>query len=81
MLGYVVPWTAVLGQRRRDPCVATANGTWFIWVVASQSVAIAAARLEPSSTPAAPVLALLAVVSWSVGVFLYAPPASSSRCG
>ena len=27
--------------------VATANGTWFIWVVASQSVAVAAATIEP----------------------------------
>ena len=41
-LGYVVPWTAVLGRQER-PVIATANGTWFIWVVASQSVAVAAA--------------------------------------
>ena len=46
MLGYVVPWTAVLGREER-PVVAAANGTWFIWVVASQSVAIAAASIEP----------------------------------
>src|SRR5680860_693174 len=37
LLGYVVPWTAVLGKVER-PVVATANGSWFIWVVASQSV-------------------------------------------
>ena len=37
---------AVLGRTQR-PVVALANGTWFIWVVASQSVAIAAATLEP----------------------------------
>ena len=71
VLGYVVPWTAVLGREER-PVVATANGTWFIWVVASQSVAIAAATIEPVFETGRRELALLAVMSWSVGVFLYA---------
>ena len=71
VLGYVVPWTAVLGPQER-PVVATANGTWFIWVVASESVAVAAASLEPVVADGRRELALLAVVSWSVGVFLYA---------
>jgi tellurite resistance protein TehA-like permease len=71
VLGYVVPWTAVLGQQER-PIVAAANGTWFIWVVASQSVAVAAATLEPVADSGRRELALLAVMSWSVGVFLYA---------
>src|SRR5665647_1054910 len=71
VLGYVVPWTAALGRKER-PIVADANGTWFIWVVASQSVAIAAATLEPVFQTGRRELALLAVMSWSVGVFLYA---------
>jgi len=71
VLGYVVPWTAVL-RRRELSVVADANGTWFIWVVASQSVAVAAATLEPEFERGRNELALLAVVSWSVGVFLYA---------
>lgn len=71
VLGYVIPWTAVLGSDRR-PVVATANGTWFVWVVASQSVATAAATIEPQFSPLRGALALLAVFSWSVGVFLYA---------
>jgi tellurite resistance protein TehA-like permease len=71
VLGYVVPWTAVLGREER-PVVATANGTWFIWVVASQSVAVAAATIEPLYDPVRRELAVLAVMSWSVGVFLYA---------
>jgi len=70
-LGYVVPWTAVLGRQER-PVLATANGTWFIWVVASQSVAVAAASIEPVFDSVRRELAVLAVVSWSVGVFLYA---------
>lgn len=34
ILGYTVPWVAVLSRDER-PVVAEANGTWFIWVVAS----------------------------------------------
>jgi tellurite resistance protein TehA-like permease len=30
VLGYVIPWTAVLGRTQR-PVVVLANGTWFIW--------------------------------------------------
>jgi tellurite resistance protein TehA-like permease len=70
LLGYVVPWTAVLGQARR-PVIADANGTWFIWVVASQSIAVLAAALQPSVDVGRRELALLAVFSWSVGVILY----------
>ncbi|MGH3240242.1 MAG: tellurite resistance/C4-dicarboxylate transporter family protein [Spirillospora sp.] len=71
VLGYVVPWTAVLGRAER-PVVAGANGTWFIWVVASQSVAVLAAVLEPSAAVGRRELALLAVSAWSIGVILYA---------
>jgi tellurite resistance protein TehA-like permease len=70
VLGYVVPWTAVLGRAER-PVVATANGTWFIWVVASQSVAVAAATIEPVFEGPRRELAVLAIMSWSVGVALY----------
>ena len=73
VLGYVIPWSAVLGRSER-PVVALANGTWFIWVVASQSVAVSAATLEVVFVDAA-VPAILAVFSWSVGVFLYAASA------
>jgi tellurite resistance protein TehA-like permease len=66
-----VPWTAALGHRGR-PVLRAANGTWFIWVVASQSVAVLAAALEPVIHDGRRELALLAVFSWSVGVFLYA---------
>lgn len=71
VLGYVVPWTAVLGRTAR-PVVATANGTWFIWAVASQSCAVAAATLEPVVPSLRRELAAMAVFSWSIGIFLYA---------
>lgn len=74
VLGYVVPWSAVLGREER-PVVVTANGTWFIWVVASQSVAVSAATLEAVLTGPRHELAVLAVLAWSVGVFTYAASA------
>ena len=70
VLGYVVPWTAVLGRPVR-PVLESANGSWFIWVVASQSVATLAATLQPVLGGGRRELALVAVFSWSVGAFLY----------
>lgn len=70
ILGYTVPWTAALGPQRVQ-ALSTANGTWFIWAVASQSIAVLAATLEVELTAWRPVMALLAVFSWSVGTFLY----------
>src|SRR5690606_11857506 len=70
LLGYLLPWTAVIGRRSR-PALPGANGTWFIWVVASQSIAVLAAVLEPTVTTSRRELALLAVSAWSVGVVLY----------
>ena len=72
VLGYVVPWSAVLGRGRNGPILAHANGTWFIWVVASQSVAVLASSLEPQLPDIRRELAVVAVLSWGVGVFLYA---------
>jgi tellurite resistance protein TehA-like permease len=71
ILGYVVPFLAVLAQPER-PTVAAASGTWFLWVVATQSVAVASATLEPTVVHGRQGLALLAVLAWFVGSFLYA---------
>lgn len=70
-LGYAVPWAAVLSRAER-PVLTEANGTWFIWVVASQSVATTAAGLEPLIGTAQDEMAILAVSAWSVGLVLYA---------
>ncbi len=70
LLGYVIPAVAVL-HPRRHPSISHANGTWFIWAVASQSVTVLAATLQPTGVPGSTVLALVAVFSWSLGVFLY----------
>jgi tellurite resistance protein TehA-like permease len=71
LLGYVIPWTAVLGRAER-PVLVKANGTWFIWVVAGQSVATSSATLQPALPALRDALAVVAVFSWSVSLFLYA---------
>ncbi len=70
-LGYAVPWAAVLAREER-PVLRHVNGTWFIWVVASQSVATAAASIEPHVGTGRAEVATLAVVAWAVGIVLYA---------
>jgi tellurite resistance protein TehA-like permease len=74
VLGYAVPWCAVMGDRTRGSVLGRANGGWFVAVVAAQSVAILAAVLERSAGAGGEprvVLALAAVVCWSVGVAGY----------
>ncbi len=73
VLGYGVPWAAVLSREDR-PVLRHVNGTWFIWVVASQSVATAAASIEPHIAVGSgrAEIAVLAVAAWSVGIVLYA---------
>src|SRR5699024_484021 len=70
LMGYALPWAAVLGRAQR-PLTAAANGTWFIWVVAAQSVAVLASTLEPGAGRAGHALSILAVFAWSVGLMLY----------
>lgn len=69
--GYGVPWAAALGRTER-PVLQHVNGTWFIWVVASQSVATAAASIETHMDTGKHEVAVLAVAAWSVGIVLYA---------
>ena len=72
VFGYLLPWQ-VLMTRDGKPILARANGTWFIWAVASQSLAIGMTQLRPYvDAVAAPWVGMLAVLAWSVGVILYA---------
>lgn len=74
VLGYLVPWL-VLVRGHGDTEASgfqRADGSWFVWAVASQSVAVAAAMLQPGAGDASHILALLAFVAWAVGCFLYA---------
>ncbi|WP_434591897.1 tellurite resistance/C4-dicarboxylate transporter family protein [Brevibacterium sp. 1718] len=77
VLGYGIPFTAILGSSTR-PVSAGVNGTWLVWAVAAQSVAVVAASLGielPNTAYLEPglvaFLALAAVVMWAVGLALY----------
>jgi len=69
LLGWLVPVTVV--RRGPRPLLAGANGTWFIWVVAVQSVAVLATTLDPVAGAAGGALAVVAVGFWSVGAVCY----------
>ena len=67
LLSYTVP-LLLAGRPSLAPALAGANGTWFIWVVGTQSIAVAAVSL---SSPVPEALAALAICCWGVGVVLY----------
>ncbi len=71
VFGYVLPWQVFM-TRDGKPILARTNGTWFIWAVASQSLAIGMAQAQPPLPAGARWVGILAVLSWSVGVVLYA---------
>ncbi|MGO1285703.1 MAG: tellurite resistance/C4-dicarboxylate transporter family protein [Brachybacterium sp.] len=71
VLGYVLPWQ-VLMRRDGEPILARTNGSWFIWSVASQSLAVGLSGLKPATPAYADLLGLLTVMAWSVGTILYA---------
>ncbi|MFF4116623.1 DUF488 family protein [Streptomyces sp. NPDC001714] len=67
-LDYGVP-LALVTTLRRGPSLDQVNGTWFLWAVGSESVAVAAASLARVTPGHA--LAVLAVVCWAVGLVQY----------
>lgn len=72
VFGYVLPWQVMM-TRDGKVILASANGTWFVWAVASQSLAVGMGQLRPQfDSELAQWIGLLAVLAWSVGVILYA---------
>jgi tellurite resistance protein TehA-like permease len=69
-LSYTLPVRLILGPRPQ-PVLVGVNGTWFIWVVGTQSMAVTAAVLDRPAGGHARLTALAAVLMWSVGVVLY----------
>ena len=70
-LTYALPWSIVAAARR--PVLGEINGTWLVWVVATQSLSIVAAAVAPSA-PASWLradLPAVAVSLWGLGVMLY----------
>ncbi|KUN87800.1 hypothetical protein AQJ66_09230 [Streptomyces bungoensis] len=67
LLGYGVPLLLI---RSGDPLsLRQVNGTWFIWAVGTQSVAVATASLAQHTGGTA--LGALASVCWAVGLLQY----------
>ncbi len=67
VLVYAIP--ALLMVHHGAPTAVTgANGTWFLWVVGTQSLAVAATALPQ---PWGQRFAVPALLCWSVGVVLY----------
>ena len=71
VLTYGLPAYIVAGSRH--PVLGDINGTWLVWVVATQSVAVIAAGLAPVAPWSAlrQTLPIVAVAFWSIGVMLY----------
>jgi tellurite resistance protein TehA-like permease len=71
VLTYGLPWSIVASARR--PVLGELNGTWLIWVVATQSLSIVAAALAPVAPSAwlRDQLPAIAACLWGVGVLLY----------
>lgn len=71
VLGYLVPATTMF-RRSAVPVLGQVDGTWLVWVVATQSVAVLAATLEATTTVWRDAFALLALFAWMLGSLLYA---------
>jgi tellurite resistance protein TehA-like permease len=71
ILTYGLPWLIVADAHR--PVLGEINGTWLIWVVATQSISIIAAALAPvaPSVGFREALPDVAVCFWGIGVMLY----------
>lgn len=81
--GYAVPWLVVLHAHRlgrpgttegtgpRTDLVSQVDGTWFVWVVATQSVAILGAFLVPHLGQLREVATVAVLVAWASGLGLY----------
>jgi tellurite resistance protein TehA-like permease len=69
-LTYAVPASLLLA-RTHDSVVGDVNGTWLLWVVATQSLSVVASTLVPVWPSQAGLLAPVAVGLWSIGLVLY----------
>jgi tellurite resistance protein TehA-like permease len=70
VLTYGVPASLLLA-RQRDSVLSGIDGTWLLWVVATQSLSIDASTLVPAWPSQSELLATAAVALWSVGLVLY----------
>jgi tellurite resistance protein TehA-like permease len=69
-LTYGVP-AGLLISRKVDSVLSGVDGVWLLWVVGTQSVAVAASGLVPAWPAQSALLATAAVALWSIGLLLY----------
>jgi tellurite resistance protein TehA-like permease len=70
VLTYGIPASLLL-TRAHDSVLADINGSWLLWIVATQSLSVAAATLVPAWPSQSALLALAAAGLWCVGLLLY----------
>ena len=70
VLTYGVPASLLL-DRTRDSVLGGVNGSWLLWIVATQSLSLVAAVLVPAWPSQSALLAPVSVGLWSVGLLLY----------
>jgi tellurite resistance protein TehA-like permease len=70
VLAYGVPASLIL-TRTSDSVLGGVNGTWLLWIVATQSLAVVAATLVPAWPSETGLLAPTATALWCVGLLLY----------
>ncbi|MGH3287058.1 MAG: tellurite resistance/C4-dicarboxylate transporter family protein [Streptosporangiaceae bacterium] len=70
LLTYGVPASLLL-DRARDSVLGGINGSWLLWIVATQSLSLVAAVLVPAWPSQSGLLAPASVGLWSVGLLLY----------
>lgn len=68
LFSYGLPGSFILGSDR-DPAANKLDGSWFLWVVGTQSLAVAAATV--GETRGNHAYGDIAVALWGVGVLLY----------
>jgi len=69
-LTWLVPGRLAARTRRR-PAITDVSGSWYLWTVGTQSLAIAAVFLQAGGLIRAQPAALAALAAWSAGALLY----------
>lgn len=70
LFSYGLPANLML-RPKTGPVAADIDGSWFLWVVGTQSLATAAAAIGSGAGSASDALAAVAVALWGIGVMLY----------
>jgi tellurite resistance protein TehA-like permease len=70
VLTYGVP-AALVVRHGRDSVLSGVNGSWLLWVVATQSLAAAACFLVPAYPSQSHLLAAFAAALWGIAIVLY----------